>query len=73
MPGRDSPAILSVVGLLALAMICATVLAALDKIDGPLLVAAIFAPIVGGGIGFVAGTKGVQQGSQATATPPPTG
>lgn len=71
MPGRDSPALLAVVGLLAIAVVCATLLVALDKLDGNVYAAVVLGNIVGGGIGFVAGTKGVQQGSQASTTPPP--
>jgi hypothetical protein len=42
-----------------------------DKIDGETFMAVVVGPAVGGLIGFVAGAKGVQQGSQATVSPPP--
>lgn len=71
MTGRDSPALLAVVALLAVAVVCATILVAIDKLDGNVYAAVVLGNIVGGGIGFVAGTKGVQQGSQASTTPPP--
>jgi hypothetical protein len=41
------------------------------SIGGDLYMAAVIGPTVGGIVGFVAGTKGVQQGSQATSNPPP--
>ena len=71
MTGRDSPALLAVVALLAVAVVCSTVLVATGDLDGNVYAAVVLGNIVGGGIGFVAGTKGVQQGSQASTTPPP--
>lgn len=68
---RDQTAILAVVALLAVVVVCATVLVALDKLDGDVYAAVTLGPLIGGGIGFVAGSKGVQQGSQASTTPPP--
>jgi hypothetical protein len=56
---------------LALAVVCATVLVWADKIEGDVYAAVVLGNIIGGGIGFVAGVKGVQQGSEATASPPP--
>lgn len=67
----NQAALLAVVGLLAVAVLCATLLVALGELDGDVYAAVVLGNIIGGGIGFVAGTKGVQQGSQATANPPP--
>jgi hypothetical protein len=58
-------------GLLALAIICATVLAGMDKIEGDLYMAAVMSPIVAGLIGAFAAIKGVQSGSEASVSPPP--
>lgn len=52
-------------------ILCTTVLVGLDKLASDLYVGAIIGPVVGGLIGFVAGTKGVQQGSAASSAPPP--
>lgn len=58
--------------VLLLAILAATTfLVAYDRIDGDAFMAVVIGPSVGGLIGFVAGTKGVQQGSAATASPPP--
>lgn len=57
--------------LLALAIICSTVLAGLDKIAGDLYMAAVMSPIVAGLIGAFAAIKGVQSGSEASVNPPP--
>lgn len=70
--GRDSSALYAVIGLLAVALVACTVLVALDKLDGDVFVGVVIGPVIGGGIAFVAGTKGVQQGSQASTSPPPT-
>lgn len=48
-----------------------TFLVAYSKIDGDTFMAVVIGPTVGGLIGFVAGTKGVQQGSAASSSPPP--
>lgn len=71
-PARDSSALFAVVALLAVAIIGCTVLVALDKLGGDVFVGVVVGPVIGGGIAFVAGTKGVQQGSQASTSPPPT-
>ena len=73
MTSREQPTVLAVVALLALAVVCATVLVGLGKLDGDVYGAVVLGNVIGGGIGFVAGVKGVQQGSQATTSPPPTG
>ena len=57
--------------ILALIIAASTFLVWSDDVSGDTWMAVIAGPVVGGIIGFVAGTKGVQQGSQATATPPP--
>ena len=62
-----------VLAVIVVIVICATVLVALDSLASDLYVGAIVAPVVGGLIGFVAGTKGVQQGSAASTAPPPPG
>lgn len=62
--------------LAALAVICiviaaCTFLVYTDDVPGNDFMLVVVGPIVGGLIGFVAGTKGVQQGSQASSAPPP--
>lgn len=42
-----------------------------DDVPGNDFMLVVVGPVVGGLIGFVAGTKGVQQGSQASSSPPP--
>lgn len=59
--------------VLVVIIICCTVLVGFDKLASDLYVGAIIGPVVGGLIGFVAGTKGVQQGSAASTAPPPSG
>lgn len=59
--------------VLVVIIICTTVLVGFDKLASDLYVGAIIGPVVGGLIGFVAGTKGVQQGSAASTAPPPPG
>lgn len=64
----------SVVGgfvILALVIVASTFLVWSDDVSGETWMAVIAGPIVGGVIGFIAGTKGVQQGSQASTLPPP--
>jgi hypothetical protein len=63
--------VLAAGALLALSIVCSTVLVGLDKIDGELYMAAVMSPIVAGLIGAFAAIKGVQSGSQATTDPPP--
>ena len=58
-------------GLLALIILCCTVLVGLDKITGSEYLAAVVAPVVAGLIGAIAGIKGVQVGSEASVSPPP--
>lgn len=58
--------------LLLLAILAATTfLVSTGDIDGETFMAVVIGPAVGGLIGFVAGTKGVQQGSAASSNPPP--
>lgn len=57
--------------ILALLIICTTFLVATDDLDADLFVGVVVGPIVGGTVGLVAGVKGVQQGSQASTSPPP--
>lgn len=58
--------------ILLIAVLAATTfLVATDHIAGDTFMAVVIGPVVGGTIGFVAGTKGVQQGSAATSSPPP--
>lgn len=57
--------------VLIVIIVCTTILVGFDKLASDLYVGAIIGPVVGGLIGFVAGTKGVQQGSAASSVPPP--
>lgn len=57
--------------LLAIVIVCATILVGLDKIDGNLFVGVVVGPIIGGLIGGIAGVKGVQSGAQATLSSTP--
>lgn len=58
--------------VLLLAILGATTfLVASGDIDGETFMAVVIGPAVGGLIGFIAGTKGVQQGSAASTNPPP--
>lgn len=67
----NSNAIIGAFVLLLALLGCATFLVATGDIDGNTYMAVVVGPLVGGLVGFVAGTKGVQQGSDATANPPP--
>lgn len=58
--------------VILLAVLTATTfLVATGDIAGDTFMAVVIGPVVGGTIGFVAGTKGVQQGSAASTSPPP--
>lgn len=57
--------------ILALLIVSVSLLVWSGDVEGTLYMAAVISPIVGGLIGFVAGTKGVQQGSAASTNPPP--
>lgn len=63
--------VFGVLAVIVVIVICTTVLVGMDKLASDLYVGAILGPVVGGLIGFVAGTKGVQQGSAASSSPPP--
>jgi hypothetical protein len=63
--------ILGALVVLVIVIVAVSLLVWDGSIEGSLYMAAVISPIVGGIIGFVAGTKGVQQGSAATASPPP--
>lgn len=56
--------------LLAVIASC-TFLVASGDLEADLFMGVVVGPTVGGVVGLVAGVKGVQQGSEATATPPP--
>lgn len=62
-----------VMAILAIIIGCTTFLVATNDLDADLFMGVVIGPIVGGLIGFVAGTKGVQQGSAASTNPPPAG
>lgn len=68
---QQNTTIYGALGLIALLIIAVTLLVWDGSIDGNQYMAVVVGPIVGGLIGFVAGTKGVQQGSAATSSPPP--
>lgn len=71
MDGTKNATVFGVLAVLVVIIVCATVLVAIDNLASDLYIGAVVAPVVGGLIGFVAGTKGVQQGSEATSSPPP--
>lgn len=50
---------------------CVTFLAWDGVISGDQYMSVVVGPVIGGLIGFVAGSKGVQQGTQAALAPPP--
>lgn len=51
-------------------IICTTVLVGLDKLAADLYTGVVIGPAVGGLIAYISHSKGVAQGSEATATPP---
>lgn len=57
--------------LLIAVLAATTFLVSSGDIAGDTFMAVVIGPVVGGTIGFVAGTKGVQQGSAASTNPPP--
>lgn len=62
---------LIVAGVALLAIIlCTTYLVAQDKLAADLYVGVVIGPAVGGLIAYVSHSKGVAQGSEATADPP---
>lgn len=71
MPATANAAIIGAFVLLLAILASCTFLVASDNIDGETFMAVVIGPSVGGLIGFVAGTKGVQQGSAASTNPPP--
>lgn len=68
---KANASVLAAVALIGVIIVCATVLVALDEVSGELFVGAIVAPLIGAAVTFVAGVKGVQQGSQSSTNPPP--
>ena len=70
-PANNNTVVYGALGLLTVALVAVSLLVWNGSIDGDTYMAAVIGPIVGGLIGFVAGTKGVQQGSAATSSPPP--
>lgn len=67
----QTPFTLVLAALVALVVVCSTFLVAVDKVAGGDFMLVVVGPIVGGVIGAIAGIKGVQSGSEATANPPP--
>lgn len=57
--------------IIALIIVCVSLLVWSGEVDADLYMGVVVGPVVGGLIGFVAGTKGVQQGSAASTIPPP--
>jgi hypothetical protein len=57
--------------LIALVIICTTVLVGIDKVNADLFMGVVVGPVIGGVVGIFGTLKGVQSGSEATATPPP--
>lgn len=57
--------------LLALILIGCFALVALDKLATELFFAVVVGPTVGAVVAHVAGAKGVQQGAEASTSPPP--
>lgn len=73
MPGaRTNATLLAAIALIGLIIACCTLLVALNELSGDLFVGAVVGPLIGAAVTFVAGVKGVQQGSQSTSNPPPT-
>ena len=68
---NQNTTVYGVLAVLALVVIAVSLLVWDGSIEGTLYMGVVVGPLVGGLIGFVAGTKGVQQGSAASTTPPP--
>lgn len=68
---QSNTTIYGALAIIALVIICVTLLVWDGSIEGTLYMGVVVGPIVGGLIGYVAGTKGVQQGSAASSSPPP--
>lgn len=71
MLNNSNTAVIGAFVLLLALLGCATFLVSTGDIDGNTYMAVVVGPLVGGLVGFVAGTKGVQQGSAASTDPPP--
>lgn len=68
----ESHANIIVAGLTLLTIIiCTTALVGLDKMSAELYMAVVIGPSVAGLIAYISHSKGVQQGSEATVSPPP--
>lgn len=67
----NNTTIYGTLAIIALVIVCVTLLVWDGSVDADLYMGVVVGPIVGGLIGFVAGTKGVQQGSAASSVPPP--
>lgn len=68
---QNNATIYGALALIAIVIVAVSLLVWDGSIAGDLYMGVVVGPIVGGLIGFVAGTKGVQQGSAATSNPPP--
>lgn len=68
---QNNTTVYGVLAVLALVVVAVSLLVWDGSVEATLYMGVVVGPLVGGLIGFVAGTKGVQQGSAATSSPPP--